>query len=65
MGDPDEETLKTNTACIVGQTVYFYLSRNINTALFGLTPVTSVDDIRKLSDHIYRFSLAGLGSSAE
>lgn len=59
-GIDDTEKLKVFTACIVGQTVYFYLSRHLTSDLFGIDQIRGVDDITKLSGLIYQFSIAAL-----
>lgn len=59
-GNHDSETLRLYTACIVGQTVYFFLSRNLTGELFGAPQIGSEEDIEKLSERIYRFSIAAL-----
>ena len=59
-GVRDPELLRTYTACIVGQTVYFYLSRNLTGELLGVPNLQDEEDIRRLSEIIYRFSMAAL-----
>ena len=56
----DPVTLKTFTACIVGQTVYFYLSRHLITLLFGMESPECEADIRVLAENIYRFAMRGI-----
>lgn len=56
----DEEKLKVYTACIVGQTVYFYMSRNINTSLFGIEPLNEEEKIRTISEYIFNFCMNAL-----
>lgn len=58
--EKDETLLKTYTACIVGQTVYFYLSRHLIQMLFGLKSPECETDIRELADNIYRFAMQGI-----
>ena len=53
----DEERAKAYTAAIVGQTVYFYLSKNLISDLFGIRMPANTDDIRKLSTYLCEFSL--------
>lgn len=59
-GIDDAELLRNYTACIVGQTVYFYLSRNLTNELLGGPLLQSEMDIRKLSNDIHTFSMAAL-----
>ncbi len=56
----DEEKVNAYTAAIVGQTVYFYLSKNLISDLFNIKMPASVEDIRKLSGYLYDFSLHAL-----
>ena len=59
-GETDPVVLQTYTACIVGQTVYFYLSRNLTEDLLGVAPVQNTEDIAALSERIYTFCAAAL-----
>lgn len=56
----DEEKVNTYTAAIVGQTVYFYLSKNLISDLFNIKMPASAEDIRKLSGYLWEFSLNAL-----
>ena len=64
-GIENQEKLRTFTGCIVGQTVYFYLSRNLTKELLGVEQIRTVEDIRKLSDLIFQFSYAALAKLRE
>ncbi len=59
-GISDVEKLQVYTACIVGQTVYFYLSRNLTKELLDIPAISCSQDIQALSDEIYTFSMASL-----
>lgn len=59
-GIDDPEKLQIYTACIVGQTVYFYLSRNLTKELLSIPQIKCDDDMRKLSDQLYTFAMAAL-----
>lgn len=56
----DEEKVNAYTAAIVGQTVYFYLSKNLISNLFNIKMPASVEDIQKLSGYLCDFSLHAL-----
>lgn len=59
-GVEDAAKLRIYTACIVGQTVYFYLSRNLTNELLDVPLISCDEDLRELSDTIYTFSMASL-----
>ena len=54
------EILRIYTACIVGQTVYFYLSRNLTYELLDVPLIHGARDIQELSEMISAFSMAAL-----
>lgn len=56
-GSTDTERIKAYTAAIVGQTVYFYLSKNLIHELFGIRMPASEEDIRTLSRYLTEFSV--------
>ena len=56
----DEEKVNAYTAAIVGQTVYFYLSKNLISNLFNIKMPATVEDIQKLSGYLCDFSLHAL-----
>lgn len=64
-GIRDARRLHIYTACIVGQTVYFYLSRHLTAELFEVTAINCDEDIRELSDAIFQFSMASLNHLKE
>ncbi len=59
-GSLPADKLRIYTTCIVGQTVYLFLSRNFTNELLGLPPIRSEEDIIALSQELTRFSLAAL-----
>ena len=59
-GISDVKKLQVYTACIVGQTVYFYLSRNLTKELLNISAISDSQDIQVLSDELYTFSMAAL-----
>ena len=59
-GINDLEKLKIYTACIVGQTVYFYLSRHLTKELLNIASIGDSQDIKTLSSEIYAFTMASL-----
>lgn len=59
-GAEDDETLRAYTSCIVGQTVYFFLSRNFVGELFGAPENKGKEELEGLTEWIYSFSMAAL-----
>lgn len=58
MGDEGSESkVRFYSACIVGQTVYFYMCRNITNELFQLYPSPENLNLEELTDYIYEFSI--------
>lgn len=64
-GISDEKAIRFYTSCIVGQTTYFFLSRNFIASLFGLPEVKGEKELKELSNWIYSFSMAALRNLRE
>ena len=59
-GIKDKKVIKEKAACIVGETVYFYLSRFLIDELFDIKKTENINDIQYLSNIIFDFSLNSL-----
>lgn len=59
-GIEDEEKLNVYTACIVGETVYFFLSKNLLADLFEIGDLKNEKQIHALAAHIYDFTIGAL-----
>lgn len=55
-----EEKVHFYSASIVGQTVFYYVSRHLNPILFHLEPVAGGPQLDRIADSICRFSLDAL-----
>ncbi|MBQ9825216.1 MAG: TetR/AcrR family transcriptional regulator [Solobacterium sp.] len=53
----DEDRIKAYTAAIVGQTVYFYLAKDLISDLFGIRMPASKEEIQKLGGYLADFAI--------